>query len=65
MFLSEQQKAGIYLIKINTGESFKQISQELGCNYTLFINALNGKRELPDKYLFRLDELIRIKGQQK
>lgn len=62
MFLSEQQKAGIYLAKLNNGISFKQFAQELGCNYTLFISALNGKRELPDKYKLKLEELIKIKG---
>lgn len=59
MYLTTEQRQGIYLVKMKTGKNFKQIAKELGCNYTLFINALNGKRELPDKYMFQLEEIMR------
>lgn len=61
MFLTEKDKQQIYHLKAK-GITLKRMSEVLNCNYTLFISAVNGKRELPDKYM---PALIKILGDEK
>ena len=58
MFITEQDKTVLYQKKAE-GLSFKQVANLLGCNYTLFINAIHGRRELPEKYATSFKDFLK------